>query len=147
MSNIRDLSNELLLWIVSYLEGSVTFVLAKSCKELDFRLQPNINIQNQACETVLWYSIHYRSYSMVKRLLEQPEVRVDIKHKHDRTALYLAVFVFRIGFVYLLLLRGNNLDLQDDSGYSLWAWVRYFNRLVMKIILSNDLNSHLFFGT
>jgi hypothetical protein len=35
-ANIRDLPNELLLWIVSHLDGSALFALAKSCKDLDF---------------------------------------------------------------------------------------------------------------
>jgi ankyrin repeat protein len=48
---------------------------------------------------------------MVKSLLEQPKVRVDIKHKHGRTALHLTVFAGRIGFVHLLLSRGSNPDL------------------------------------
>ncbi|CAG8274700.1 unnamed protein product [Penicillium olsonii] len=215
MLNIRDLPNELLVWIVSHLDGSALFALARSCKDLDFRLQPSIwrynikfqnsnllhmavkddnvdlaaallqhnanmnafyrgktplmrafqyssaamrelllnrreldiNIQNQARETALWYAIHYGNYSMVKRLLEQPKVKVDIKHKHGRTALHLAVFAGRIEFVHLLLSTGSNPDLQDDSGDSPWAWARQFNRPVMKMILSNDPDSDLFLGT
>lgn len=58
---------------------------------------------------------------MVKSLLEQPKVRVDIKYKYSRTALYLAVFASRIEFVHLLLLRGSNPDLQDDLGELPWA--------------------------
>ncbi|CAG8906285.1 unnamed protein product [Penicillium salamii] len=214
MPNIRDLPNELLLWIVSHLDGSAMFALAKSCKDLDFRIQRSIwrynikfqnsnllhlavkddnvdlaaallqhnaninafyrgktplmrafqyysaamrelllnrrelelNIHNQARETVLWYAIHYGNYSMVNRLLEHPKVRVDIKHKHGRTALHLAVFAGRIEFVHILLSRGSNPDLQDDSGDSPWAWARHFNRPVMKMILSKDPDSDLFLG-
>ncbi|CAG7977422.1 unnamed protein product [Penicillium salamii] len=215
MPNIRDLPNELLLWIVSHLDGSAMSALAKSCKDLDFRLQPSIwrynikfqnsnllhlavqddnvdvaavllqhnaninafyrgktplmrafqyssaamrelllsrreldlNIHNQARETALWYAIHYGNYAMVNRLLEHPKVRVDIKHKHGRTALHLAVFAGRIEFVHLLLSRGSNPDLQDDSGDSPWAWARQINRPVMKMILSNDPDSDLFLET
>ncbi|OQE69395.1 hypothetical protein PENNAL_c0136G09986 [Penicillium nalgiovense] len=111
------------------------------------RRELDINIHNQARETALWYAIHYGNYSMVKRLLEQPKLRVDIKHKHGRTALHLAVFAGRIEFVHLLLSRGSNPDLQDDSGDSPWAWARQFNRPVMKMILSNDPDSDLFLGT
>lgn len=110
------------------------------------RRELDINIQNQARETALWYAIHYGNYSMVKNFLEQPKARVDIKHKHGRTALHLAVFAARIGFVHLLLSRGSNPDLQDDSGGSLWAWGCHFNRPVMKMILSNDPDSDLFLG-
>lgn len=85
------------------------------------RRELDINIQNQARETALWYAIYYGNYSMVKSLLEQPKVRVDIKYKYSRTALYLAVFASRIEFVHLLLSRGSNPDLQDDSGESPWA--------------------------
>ncbi|CAG8093019.1 unnamed protein product [Penicillium nalgiovense] len=42
MPNIRDLPNKLLLWIGSHLDGNALFALAKSCKDLDFRLQPSI---------------------------------------------------------------------------------------------------------
>ncbi|KAJ6168238.1 hypothetical protein N7497_001081 [Penicillium chrysogenum] len=115
--------------------------LLLNCRELD------INIQNQARETALWYAIHYGNYSMVKSLLEQPMVRVDIKHKHSRTALHLAVFAGRIEFVHLLRSIGRNPDLQDDSGESPWAWARHFNRPVMKMILSNDPDPDLFLGT
>ncbi|CAG7948441.1 unnamed protein product [Penicillium salamii] len=137
MPNIRDVPNELLLWIVSHLDGSALFALARSCKDFDFRLQPSIwkynikfqnsnilhlavkddnvdlaaallqhnaninafyrgktplmrafqyssaamrelllnrreldiNIQNQARETALWYAIHYGTYSTAKSFL------------------------------------------------------------------------------
>ncbi|CAG8647410.1 unnamed protein product, partial [Penicillium salamii] len=111
------------------------------------RQELEINIQNQARETALWYAIHYGNYSMVKRFLEQPKLRVDIKHKHGRTALHLAVFAGRIELVHLLLSRGSNPGLQDDSGDSPWAWACQINRPVMKMILSNDPDSDLFLGT
>ena len=170
------------------MDGSALFALAKSCKDLDFRLQPSIwkynikfqnsnllhlavkydniglaevllrhnaninafyrgktplmralkyssaavrdlllsrgdldiNIQNQARESALWYAVRYGTFSTVKRVLEQPKVQVDIKHKHGRTALHLAVFAGRIGFVHLLLPSGNDPNLQHDSGHSPW---------------------------
>ncbi|CAG7959597.1 unnamed protein product [Penicillium salamii] len=198
MSNIRDLPNELLLWIVSHLEDSSpasgdnikfqnsnllhlavkddnvdlaaallqhnadikAFFRGKTPLMRSFqyasaamrelllnRQELEINIQNQARETALWYAVHYGNYSMVKRLLAQPKVRVDIKHKHGRTALHLAVFAGRIEFIHLLLSRGSNPDQQDDSGDSPWAWARHFNRPVMKMILSNDPDSYLLLGT
>ena len=213
--NIIDLPNELLLWIVSHLDGSALFALAKSCKDLDFRLQPSIwkynikfqnsnllhlavkyhnvglaeallqhnanlnafyrgkaplmrafqyssaavrelllnrrdldiNLQNQARDSALWYSIHYGNFSAVKNVLEQPNVRVDVKHKHGRTALHLAVFAGRIGFVHLLLSSGSDPDLQDDSGQSPWDWARRFNRPVMKMMFSTDFDAEVFLGT
>lgn len=95
-------------------------------------------------QSTLRYTIHYGNYSMVKSLLEQPMVRVDIKHKHSRTTLHLAVFAGRIEFVHLLRSIGRNPDLQDDSGESPWAWARHFNRPVMRMILSNDPDPDLF---
>ncbi|KAJ5471436.1 hypothetical protein N7530_008793 [Penicillium desertorum] len=214
MSNIRDLPNELLLWIMSHLDGSALFALAGSCNDFNFRLQPSIwkhnikfqnsnllhlavkddnvglaeallqhnaninafyrsktplmralhyssaavldlllnrrdldiNIQNQARESALWYAIHYGTYSTVKTVLGQPNVRVDIKHKYDRTALHLAVFAGRIGFVHLLLPSGSDPDLQDDSGHSPWDYARRFNSPVMELIFSNDPKSETFPG-
>ncbi|KAJ5474098.1 hypothetical protein N7475_003664 [Penicillium sp. IBT 31633x] len=215
MPNIRELPNELLLWIVSHLDGSALFALAGSCKDLDFRLQPSIwkynikfqnsnllhlavkydnvglaeallqhnaninafyrgksplmralkyssaavrellldhreldiNIQNQARHSALSYAIHYGNFSTVKSVLEQPNVRVDVKHKHGRTALHLTVFAGKIGLVHLLLSSGSDPDLQDDSGHSPWDWARRFNRPVMEMIFSNDPQSEVFLGT
>ena len=200
---------------MSHLDGSALFALAKSCKDLDFRLQPSIwkynirfqnsnmlhlavkydnvglaeallrhnaninafyrgktplmralkyssagvrelllnhrdldiNVQNQARESALWYTIHYGTFSTVKRVLEQPNVQVDVKHKHGRTALHLAVFAGRIGFVHLLLSSGSEPDLQDDSGHSPWDWACRFNRPVMEMIFSNDPMAKVFLGT
>jgi ankyrin repeat protein len=78
----------------------------------------DINIQNRARESALWYAIHYGTFSAVESVLKQPNVKVDVKHKHGRTALHLAVFAGRIGLVYLLLSRGSDPNLQDDSGHS-----------------------------
>jgi ankyrin repeat protein len=50
-------------------------------------------------------------HSTVKDFLEQPNARVDVKHRHGRTALHPAVFAGRIGFVYLLLPSGRGLRL------------------------------------
>ncbi|CAG8075173.1 unnamed protein product, partial [Penicillium salamii] len=71
----------------------------------------------------------------------------DVKHKHGRTALHLAVFAGRIGFVHLLLSSGSDSDLQDDSGHSPWDWARRFNRPVMEMRFSNDPKSEVFLGT
>ena len=107
----------------------------------------DINIQNQARESALWYAIHYGTFSAVKSVLNQPNVQVDIKHKHGRTALHLAVFAGRIGLVHLLLSRGSDPDLQDDSGHSPWDWACRFNRPVMEMIFSNDPMAKVFLGT
>ncbi|CAG8138880.1 unnamed protein product [Penicillium nalgiovense] len=42
MPDIRDLPNELLLCIVSHLEGSALFALTNPCKNIYCRLQPSI---------------------------------------------------------------------------------------------------------
>ena len=107
----------------------------------------DINIQNQAHDSALSYAIHYGSYSIIKSVLGHHAARVDIKHKHGRTALHLAVFAGRIGFVQLLLLSGSDPDLQDDSGHSPWDWAHLFNRPVMEMIFSNDPMSEVFLRT
>ncbi|CAG8020940.1 unnamed protein product [Penicillium nalgiovense] len=72
MPNIRDLPNELLLWIVSHLDGNVLFALAKSCKDLDFRLQPstckyNIRFQNS---NLLHLAVKYDNVGLADALLQ-----------------------------------------------------------------------------
>ncbi|CRL31337.1 Cyclin-like F-box [Penicillium camemberti] len=191
MPNIRDLPTELLMWIVSYLNGSAIFSLARSCTILYSRLQPSIwkynvkfqnsnllhlaaktgnvrfaeallrhnaninafyrgktplmralqypstavrelllshreldiNLQNQARDSALWYAIHYGNSSIVKSMLDHPASRANIKHKHGRTALHLAVFAGRIGFAC------------------------HFNRPVMKAMFQHEVDSAVFLGT
>ncbi|KAJ5264615.1 hypothetical protein N7505_007408 [Penicillium chrysogenum] len=120
---------------------------AAACELLLNGRELDINIQNKAHDSALSYVIHYGTYSTLKRVLEQPNVRVDVKHRHGRTALHLAVFAGRIGFVHLLLTNGSDPDLQDDSGHSPWDWARHFNRSVMEMIFSNDPMSEVFLGT
>ena len=72
---------------------------------------------------------------------------MDVKHKHGRTALHLAVVTCRIGFVHLLLSGGSDPDLQDDSGHSPWDCARRFNRPVMEMIFSKEPKSEVFLGT
>ncbi|KZN87646.1 putative ankyrin repeat protein [Penicillium chrysogenum] len=215
MPNIRNLPNELLLCIVSHLDGSALFALTTSCKNLYFRLQPSIwkynirfqnsnllhlavkydnvgfaeallqhnaninafyrgktplmralkyssaavrelllsrrdldiNIQNQARDSALSYAIHYGSFSIVKSVLEHHAARVDIKHKNGRTALHLAVFAGRIGFVQLLLFSGSDPNLEDDSGQSAWSWACRINRPVMEMIFTNGPDPEAYLGT
>jgi ankyrin repeat protein len=106
----------------------------------------DINLQNQARESALWYAIHYGTFSTVKSVLEQPNVTVDAKHKHGRTALHLAVFAGRIGFVHLLFSCGSDPNLEDDSGHSARSWAFQFNRPVMKMIFTNDPDSEVYHG-
>ncbi|CAG8108096.1 unnamed protein product [Penicillium salamii] len=176
MPNIRDLPNELLPWIVSHLDGSAIFALAKSCKDLDVRLQPsiwkyNIKVQNSNLlhltynaninafyrgKTPLMRALKYSSAAVHVLLLDHRDLdiniqnqacdsalSVDVKHKHGRTALHLAVFAGKIGFVHLLLSNGSDPDLEDDSCHSPRAWARHFNRLAMKMIFFNDPDSEL----
>jgi ankyrin repeat protein len=107
----------------------------------------DINIQNQARESALWYAIHYGNFSIVKSVLDHLTTRVDIKHKHGRTALHLAVFAGRIGFVHLLLSRGSDPNLEDASGHSARSWAYQFNRPVMKMIFTYDPDSEVYHGT
>lgn len=46
----------------------------------------DINIQTQARESALWYTIYYETSSTAKSVLQLPNVRVDTKHKHGRMA-------------------------------------------------------------
>jgi ankyrin repeat protein len=111
------------------------------------RREFDINIQNQARHSALSYAIHYGNFSAVKSVLDQPNVRVDVKHRYGRTALHLAVFAGKIGFVHLLLSSGSDPDLHDDSGHSPWDWAHRFNRPVMEMVFSNDPKSKVFLGT
>lgn len=203
------------MWIVSYLNGSAIFSLARSCTILYSRLQPSIwkynvkfqnsnllhlaaktgnvrfaeallrhnaninafyrgktplmralqypstavrelllshreldiNLQNQARDSALWYAIHYGNSSIVKSMLDHPASRANIKHKHGRTALHLAVFAGRIGFVHLLLSRGSDPNLENDTGHSAWSWACHFNRPVMKAMFQHEVDSAVFLGT
>ncbi|CAG8091062.1 unnamed protein product, partial [Penicillium nalgiovense] len=69
---IRELPNELLLWIVSHLDGSALFALAGSCKDVDFRLQPrtwkyNIRFQNN---NLLHLAVKYDNVGLAEALLQ-----------------------------------------------------------------------------
>ncbi|KAF2999595.1 hypothetical protein E8E15_000477 [Penicillium rubens] len=72
MPNIRDLPNELLLWIVSHLDGSALFALASSCKDLDFRLQPSIWKYNVTFENsnLLHLAVKYDNAGLAEALLQ-----------------------------------------------------------------------------
>ncbi|CAG8172697.1 unnamed protein product, partial [Penicillium nalgiovense] len=72
MPNIRELPIELLLWIVSHLDGSALFALAGSCKDFDFRLQPsiwkyNIRFQNN---NLLHLAVKYDNVGLADALLQ-----------------------------------------------------------------------------
>ncbi|KAJ5283274.1 hypothetical protein N7505_001254 [Penicillium chrysogenum] len=107
----------------------------------------HINIQNQAHDSALSYAIHYGSSSIVKSVLEHHAARVDIKHRHGRTALHLAVFAGRIGSVQLLLFSGSDSNLEDDPGQTAWSWACRINRPVMKIMFTNGPDSEVDLGT
>ena len=96
-----------------------------------------INIQNKAQESALWYAITYGTCSTALSVIERPNLSVDLPHRRDWTALHLAVWWGRIGLVRLLLSKGSDLYAKDDSGHSPWAWACRNNRPLMKRILSN----------
>ncbi|KAJ5098402.1 hypothetical protein N7532_005403, partial [Penicillium argentinense] len=184
--NIRDLPNELLLWILSHLDGSAISALAKSCKGLDLRLQSSIRKYNSKFQNsnLLHLAVKYDNVSLAEALLQhnaninafyrgkypllralkyssaavrdlllnrrdldinlQNQARrsalsVDVKRKHGRTALHLAVFAGRIGCVHLLLSSGSDPDLQDDSCHSPWASAFRFNRPVIEMIKRSEV--------
>jgi len=108
------------------------FKLLLQCPKLD------INIQNQAQKSALWYAVIYGTCQTVLRVLECPNLRVDLRHGRGRTALHLAVWVGRIGIVQLLLSHGSDPCAKDDFGHSPWAWACHANRSSMKRIFSNE---------
>ncbi|CDM32595.1 F-box domain, cyclin-like [Penicillium roqueforti FM164] len=68
---LTELPNELLLWIVSHLDGSALFTLEKSCKDFDFKLQPsiwryNIKFQNS---NLLHLAVKYDNVGLGEALL------------------------------------------------------------------------------
>ena len=72
LTKFRDLPNELLLWVVSHLDGNALFALAKSCKDLNFRLQPsiwkcNIEFQNS---NLLHLAVKYDNVGLAEALLQ-----------------------------------------------------------------------------
>jgi ankyrin repeat protein len=59
-----------LLWIVSHLDGSALFALAKSCKDLDFRLQPSTWKYRFQNSNLLHLAVKYDNVGLADALLQ-----------------------------------------------------------------------------
>ncbi|KAJ5117618.1 hypothetical protein N7448_011250 [Penicillium atrosanguineum] len=106
----------------------------------------DINLQNQAWESALWYAIKYgTSRTVLKIAVACPGIKLDLRHKRGRTALHRAVWAGRIGLVQVLLSQGSDPNAKDDSGYSPWDWACHNDKPFMKTIFSTTPNSGCLF--
>jgi ankyrin repeat protein len=94
----------------------------------------DINLQNQAQESALWYAVTYGTCSVVQSLLQVPKLQVDLPHRRGRTALHLAVWWGKTGLARLLLSSGSDPLTTDDFGKSPRAWAWRIGRPSMKSI-------------
>ncbi|CAI7646031.1 unnamed protein product, partial [Penicillium manginii] len=94
----------------------------------------DINLQNQAQESALWYAVTYGTCSVVQSLLQVPRAQVDLPHRRGRTALHLAVWWGKTDLARLLLSSGGDHFTRDDFGKSPHAWAWRIGRPSMKWI-------------
>ena len=107
----------------------------------------DINVQNSAHDSALWYAVHCGSISNLKCLLRRADLKLDRKDSKGRTALHQAVFWGKLAFVHLLLSTGSDPNLEDDLGHSPWAWACRFDRPLMKSMFSSEYSSTSSLGT
>ncbi|CAG8882967.1 unnamed protein product [Penicillium nalgiovense] len=139
MPNIRDLPNELLLWIVSHLDGSALFALAKSCKDLDFRLQPstwkyNIRFQNS---NLLHLAVKYDNVGLADALL-QHNANINAFYR-GKTPLMRAL-KYSSAAVRELLLSHRDLDIniQNQARDSALSYaIHYGSSSIVKSVLEH----------
>ncbi|CAG8875840.1 unnamed protein product [Penicillium salamii] len=137
MPNIRDLPNELLLWIVSHLDGSAMFALAKSCKDLDFRLQPSI-----------WrYNINFQNSNLLHLAVKDDNVDLAaalLQHNANINAFYrgktplMRAFQYSSAAMRELLLNRRELDINIHNQAretALWYAIHYGNYSMVKRLL------------
>jgi ankyrin repeat protein len=94
----------------------------------------DINLQNQAQESALWYAVTYGTCSVLQNLLQVPKLQVDLPHRRGRTALHLAVWWGKTGLARLLHSSGGDPLTTDDFGKSPRAWAWRIGRPSMKWI-------------
>lgn len=102
----------------------------------------DINVQNRAQESALWYSIKYGTCrTLLEMAVACPSLEVNLKHRRGRTALHRAVWAGRIGLVQVLLSQDSDLNAKDDHGHSPWDWACHNNRPSMKNMFSKTPDS------
>ncbi|KZN90087.1 Ankyrin repeat and protein kinase domain-containing protein [Penicillium chrysogenum] len=139
MPNIRDLPNELLLCIMSHLDGSALFALAKSCKDLDFRLQPsiwkyNIRFQNS---NLLHLAVKYDNVGLADALL-QHDANINAFYR-GKTPLMRAL-KYSSAAVRELLLSHRDLDIniQNQARDSALSYaIHYGSSSIVKSVLEH----------
>jgi len=94
----------------------------------------DINLQNRAEESALWYAITYGTCAVLRSLLQVPNLKIDLPHRRGRTALHLAVWWGKTELAHLLLSSGSDPFFVDDCGKSPRAWVWRIGRPSMKWI-------------
>jgi len=92
----------------------------------------DINLQNTALESALWYAI---KYGTCRTILEMENactsLKVNLRHKEGRTVLHRAVWAGRIGLVQVLLYLDSDPEAEDCHGNSPWDWACHSNRYSM----------------
>ncbi|KAJ5240609.1 uncharacterized protein N7469_002200 [Penicillium citrinum] len=94
----------------------------------------DINLQNRAQESALWYAITYGTCAVLRSLLQVPNLKIDLPHRRGRTALHLAVWWGKTELAHLLLSSGSDPFFVDDCGKSPRAWAWRIGRPSMKWI-------------
>jgi FOG: Ankyrin repeat len=97
----------------------------------------NINVQNREHESALWCAVKYGSCSTLWAILELKDCAIDLRHQRGQTALHLAVWWGKIGLAELLLSKGSDPYLPDETGSSPWAWAARYNRPSMRAVFLN----------
>lgn len=102
----------------------------------------DINIQNRAQESALWYAIKYGTCrALLEMAVACPSLEVNLKHRRGRTALHRAVWAGRIGLVQVLLSHDSDPNAKDDHGHSSWDWACENKRPSMKSMFSKTPGS------
>ncbi|KAF3007133.1 hypothetical protein E8E15_001879 [Penicillium rubens] len=123
-----------LMTAVQYGSGSTFKLFLKNGKS-------NVNLRNKAGKSVLWYSVEKKSSAAVKRLLQHPDIKIDLLHCRRQTALWLAVFHQHKDLVAMLLSKGANPNATDQNGISPWIEACIKNREPIKYLFLDHWNA------
>lgn len=94
------------------------------------------HLKNGRQEDALWYAVKYGTQVIVGKILQRPGFNLNAQDKSGRTVLHLAVFGGRVGIAHLLLSRGADPNIKDQSGHSPKEWALSANQELMVKILS-----------
>ncbi|KAJ5982642.1 hypothetical protein N7451_012742 [Penicillium sp. IBT 35674x] len=101
-----------------------------------------INLQNKALKSALWYAIKYSTCRAVTEMAHTHQnLNLDLRHEDGQTALHKAVWTGRIGLVQILLFLGSDPDAKDSHGHSPWDWACRSNRPSMMKTLTRGPDS------